>query len=689
MAKSLPTSPTPTDTDQSDQKEPNNRLKNMKAMFPHHSMKLPEKKVSLKIPHVDQIKGPQALPPAVRASTRSIPIPPLLPGMRATLRRIARVPSAAFEKLPLSAGPAPTKKMKMLFWNKLNEEKGLWEEVNKIHVGQLQINFQKLEEKFAIPEESTATNTSGPGGNSSVGGGLISHEIKKKKNLKISIIDSKRSHLMEISLNRIKKLPDEIATLLIQLNPDHLTLDLTEIFLNILPTSKEIELIKSFHGEISTLGLVEQVVLTMSTIPRLEKRLWCHRIVFVWPHALDKSIGQLNILEKGCQELLSPDHQSAFINLFSYILSIGNYLNSGTHRVAHAIHLESLLKLSTIKANPSSGGGRGQKETLLHYILSEMISHSQTNGGSSTVFNNITTLTKQFKYLFLLSDINYQQIQLEYKQSVDDYQRVKNEYDLLARPGAGTHSSSGDMNSFLQQRLEEFLVLSQERILFLDQYFQNINQQLADTFLLFGEKYVSTTPTSGGSSIGPSPSDGGGSGSSSSDSCQKFFLTLIEFLNLIQKSCEDLEKWSAEDESRLLQQQQQQESQRLAQLKLEKKIADEDASDSDSEQGDIFEMSDKAEEEHEENLVTKENLFSRFRNQQTGTADDLISQLKRKMHRRQSKPLKTLNSMTIEEKEQYLQSVTNGEPAGGTSSSSVSYAFAGLKKVPQGERKMI
>jgi hypothetical protein len=475
MSASHPTSQG--DLINSEDREGVSRVKTMSVMFPHHALKLPEKKAPPpKIPHIDHVTDRHSLPPAVRASNRPIPDPPLLPGMRATIRRMARLPSAAMEKVPLSVGPMPTKKMKMLFWNKINEKKGLWEEVNKIQVTQLHINFQRLEEKFSLMETETGSGHGGKGLNVT-----SSSSSQNKKNKKISIIDSKRSHLIEISLNRIKKLPEEIASMLIQLDPEILTMDLTEILLSILPTSKEIELIKSFHGDITTLGLVEQVILTISPIPRLEKRLWCHRTVFVWPHAMDKSIGQLNILESGCDELLSESSQSFFITLFSFILSVGNYLNSGTHRVAHAIHLDSLLKLSTIKANTtnrppgvsnanSSNSGR-QKETLLHYILSEMISHSTHSSDTSN--RPILDITRQYKYLLLLSDINYQQIQLEYKQAIDEYQRVKNEYDLLARP-SGAGNATVEMNLYLQQRLEQFLIVSQERILSLDQYFLSI-----------------------------------------------------------------------------------------------------------------------------------------------------------------------------------------------------------------------
>lgn len=621
-----------------------NRAKALSAMFSPKLVALaqPEKEKKNALPHIDHSMGivpPQNLPVAVRGSHRPIPEPPLLPGMRASIRKKARVPSAAVKRLPLSVGPAPSRKMKMIFWNKITEERGVWEEVNKIQVDDLQINFRALEEKFAVPEDSQPI------------GGARSTTVQEKKNKKVSLLDSKRSHLIEISLNRIRRQPEEIANMLIQLNPDVLTLDLTEILSSIIPTSKEVELVKSYQGDISQLGLVEQVVLAVSPIPRLEKRLWCHRTIFTWPYAIDKLVGQLNILESGCKELLEDSSRTQFIRLFSYILSIGNFLNHGTHRISSAIQLESLLKLSTIKSNNNPNNPiRNHKETLLHYILQEIRESDKV-----LAHHPFPQFLKHFKYVFLLSDINYKQVQQEYKQSLDDFNRINTEYELLARANQNS-LGSGDANSFLHQRLETFLILSKERIVYLDKYFQNLNTILMDTFEFFGEKY---SP--------PADHD-------SSDSCQKFFHTLLELLQLIQKCSDDLEKW-IEEENKLLVRQQSKQS-----------MVDNSFNEPEEEEDeDIFDT------EPEENLTTKENLFSRFRNQQTGTADDLISQLKRKMYRRQStKGIKSLNSMSLDEREQFLS--TTQQLSGGNnipSSSTTSYVFPGLKKVPQSERKMI
>jgi hypothetical protein len=752
---------TPEERPEEQNKRTKNRINSLTASHPHKAVTLltREKKPLQLLPHVDSMGTvtPQTLPVAVRDSQRSIPPPPLLPGMRASIRKKARLPSVAVARLPFSVGPKPTKKMRTIFWNKINEEKGIWQEVNKIHVEQLHINFDKLQEKFSLPEESQigygAQGQSSSSSHSHVGRG---NGTSKKKNPKVSLIDPKRSHLLEISLNRIRKQPEEIVKMITELNPEILTLDLTEILLTIIPTSKEFELVKSYsqgrgsrggggaggggrghgdgdddhhNGDINQLGRVEQVILALSTIPRLEKRLLCHRVVFLWPHAMDKLIGQLNILENGCRELLNQPSQQYFINLFSYILSIGNYLNHGTHRIAGAVQLESLLKLSTIKSNThasshsssasSPSAIRGHKETLLHYILQEMMDTSALNevppvsGGTSgdpemIKISNPFEFLKQFKYLFLLSDLNYKQLHEDYRQYLEEYHRVQTEYELLARGlslassssssssatttgggggGERTTSATGDLSHFLSHRLEQFLFLSKERILFLEKYFQSLNQKLIETFEFFGERF---TPPALPSHASATAAVAASSQDPNNDSCQKFFHTLIEFLNLIQRCCDDLEKW-VEEENKFALAQQQKEQQRLLAEQQQQQQQEEEGEE---EQGDIFDS------ELEENLTTKENLFSRFRNQQTGTADDLISQLKRKMYRRQStttatsKGLKSLNSMTIEEREQYL-STGGAIPGIGTgpgivepSTSTSSFAFPGLRKVPQGERKM-
>lgn len=78
---------------------------------------------------------------------------------------------------------------------------------------------------------------------------------------------------------------------------------------------------------------------------------------------------ELNILEKACLELRSS---KKFAKVLQMVLVVGNHLNGGSFRgSASGFKLDVLLKLMDIR-------GRNKTTTLLHFVLSQLLSEDKT-----------------------------------------------------------------------------------------------------------------------------------------------------------------------------------------------------------------------------------------------------------------------------------------------------------------------
>jgi hypothetical protein len=273
-------------------------------------------------------------PVAVKSSEREIPLPPQLPF----------IPPAKQTK-------KSTIKLKQLFWTKIKPIHVLntvWMDMTEP-----EIDYKKLEYKYAEVSKSKVL--------------LDKNKQNDNKKKIVSLFDGKRTQNAAIASGKLKKAPEEIAEIVLNLDPDELTLDVTETISNLLiPNEEEMNALRTYTGDRSELDFAGKLFSYFIDIERLDQRLNVQRIMLNWYDELFLINEQLNIIKDALTELNDPQCISDLRLVLSIILSLGNYLNGITSRGgAHGYKLEILLKLKNIKSNYGKGN-------LLHFVIEEL-----------------------------------------------------------------------------------------------------------------------------------------------------------------------------------------------------------------------------------------------------------------------------------------------------------------------------
>ena len=244
--------------------------------------------------------------------------------------------------------------MKGVFWSKVNcndlAQDNLWKNINLKDLDQLQLNYDNIEESFGQLINEKAKKEVAP------------RNITEKKDI---LLDGKRTQTVLITLGKIRKSSHEIVDMILYLNPVDLTYDMSELLQNIVPTTEEAKLLACYQKDISNLAQAEENLMMLQSIPRLEQRLQCHKIVFTWNAIAERLESEVLLLTNACNQLTSPSSVSKMEKVLSVVLAVGNFMNGGSSRVAEAVTIDSIIKFSTIKAND-------HKKTLLHFVIQEL-----------------------------------------------------------------------------------------------------------------------------------------------------------------------------------------------------------------------------------------------------------------------------------------------------------------------------
>ncbi len=80
----------------------------------------------------------------------------------------------------------------------------------------------------------------------------------------------------------------------------------------------------------SVLDNASKLIFEFNRIPRLNQRMECHELAFVWGNNANTASKDINIIVKACKEL--QDAKPQMEKVLSMILAIGNYINGDTAR---------------------------------------------------------------------------------------------------------------------------------------------------------------------------------------------------------------------------------------------------------------------------------------------------------------------------------------------------------------------
>ncbi|KAB5546511.1 hypothetical protein PHYPO_G00072940 [Pangasianodon hypophthalmus] len=132
------------------------------------------------------------------------------------------------------------------------------------------------------------------------------------------------------------------------------------------PTPDDIEMYKSYKGDVSELHMVDQYMMALCNIPYLSTRLDLLLTLRELPISIEDLTPLINQKIVMCRQLWGCE---SFVSVLEYLLTIGNYLNQHAGKEkAKGFRLSSLTKLSQLRGNE-------KKFTLLHALVEQIMLH--------------------------------------------------------------------------------------------------------------------------------------------------------------------------------------------------------------------------------------------------------------------------------------------------------------------------
>ncbi|XP_041831400.1 inverted formin-2-like isoform X2 [Melanotaenia boesemani] len=244
--------------------------------------------------------------------------------------------------------PCPTLRMKKLNWQKLpsrvmTDHQSLWTWASSDSV---EPNYCSIEQLFSLPPTETKTRTN-----------------TKTEPKEISFIDAKKSLNLNIFLKQFKCSHEDFVSLIRKGDRSKFDVEVLKQLIKLLPERHEVENLKSNQTERDKMASVDLFYLQLLDVPSYTLRIECMLLCEESSCELETLKPKAELLDRACQSVRESTRLPSFCKL---ILSIGNFLNYGTHTGnAEGFKISTLLKLTETKANKS-------RMTLLHHVLEEV-----------------------------------------------------------------------------------------------------------------------------------------------------------------------------------------------------------------------------------------------------------------------------------------------------------------------------
>ncbi|XP_005452572.3 LOW QUALITY PROTEIN: inverted formin-2 [Oreochromis niloticus] len=293
------------------------------------------------------LPGPMAPPPPPPLPGTGPPLPPSPPDdIRAeTVQSLGRSYSSSAPNS--SHTPFPTLRMKKLNWQKLpsrlvSGHESLWTSTS---LDSMEPDYCSIEQLFSLPPTETKTRTK-----------------SKTEPKEVSFIDAKKSLNLNIFLKHFKCSHEDFVDLIRRGDRSKFDVEALKQLIKLLPEKHEVGNLKSHQAERDKLASADQFYLQLIDLPSYSLRIECMLLCEESSCVLETMRPRAELLDRACQSVKESARLPVFCKL---ILSVGNFLNYGTHTGnAEGFKISTLLKLTETKANKS-------RVTLLHHILQE------------------------------------------------------------------------------------------------------------------------------------------------------------------------------------------------------------------------------------------------------------------------------------------------------------------------------
>lgn len=133
-----------------------------------------------------------------------------------------------------------------------------------------------------------------------------------------------------------------------------------------LPTREEIDSLSKFNGDESKLGPAERYMKTMMTCPNASKHIQCMMFKLQYFHRVVECKSVLTKIENACDDVKMSNRLKQVLKT---VLRVGNQMNDGFSSQHVGFTLDSLLKLSSLKAFDN-------KTSILQYVITLIDRHN-------------------------------------------------------------------------------------------------------------------------------------------------------------------------------------------------------------------------------------------------------------------------------------------------------------------------
>ncbi|KAF7696118.1 formin-like protein 16 isoform X1 [Silurus meridionalis] len=250
--------------------------------------------------------------------------------------------------LPINNKPKTlTERTKAFHWDVISQDKlakSLWVRGSP---REIEIDTSRLHEKFGVKDSGPLSNV---------------------EPVSQILLNAKVAHNFNIFLKSFPVQPKELKDKLFIVDEAEGGLSDEHIasLRRYVPTADDIEMYKSYKGDVSELHMVDQFMMELCNIPYLSTQLDLLLTLRELPISIEDLAPLINQKIVMCRQLWFCE---SFVSVLEYLLTIGNYLNQNAGKEkAKGFRLSSLTKLSQVRGNE-------KKFTLLHALVEQIMLH--------------------------------------------------------------------------------------------------------------------------------------------------------------------------------------------------------------------------------------------------------------------------------------------------------------------------
>ncbi|CAI2175942.1 18087_t:CDS:10 [Funneliformis geosporum] len=366
--------------------------------------------------------------------------------------------SVLYDNSPIKANfNKPKGPLKQLFWSKISNlevNNTVWKDIQDEDIP---LNTNELDELFSKTVAVTSENG-------------IKVSVKATVT---TLLDFNRANNIAIMLARIKMPYSEIKNAILELDDEKLSVENLRSIKQYVPNSEEIELVKEYDGDLSTLGNAENYFREIMIIPRMSERLNCMIFRRRFEIEVQELLPEITMLHDAYEDL---KNSPKFKKLLKTVLAIGNYLNAKSFRGnASGFQLDALLKMRDTKATENNSKGTA---TLLHYLAFTIESNQK----------ELITFMDELPHLEAAARVSVVTVMSSVTSLVTGVSQIKEEMRVLKRIRLIT------VNDRFLEVMDDFVKQVESTIQRIQETATNLDNELKQMLIYYGEDPKSIKP---------------------------------------------------------------------------------------------------------------------------------------------------------------------------------------------------